>query len=62
MASPSVARVDHFHSGRWITFAARDHLAFGEAFEALVQGLQGALWDLSGVPRSCARQSPRRHR
>lgn len=26
-------------------------LAFGETFEALQQGLQGALWALSGVPR-----------
>ncbi len=26
-------------------------IAFGETFEALVQGLQGALWDLGGVPR-----------
>ena len=26
-------------------------VCFGETFEALVQGLQGALWELGGVPR-----------
>jgi hypothetical protein len=26
-------------------------LAYGETFEALVKGLQGALWDLGGVPK-----------
>src|SRR5690606_33884639 len=29
---------------RWVT------VAFGETFEALVAGLQGALWALGGVP------------
>lgn len=33
-----------FSGWRWVS------LAFGETFEALVQGLQGALWDLGGVP------------
>ena len=26
-------------------------LAFGETFEALVSGIQGALWSLGGVPQ-----------
>jgi hypothetical protein len=34
-----------FSKWRWIG------LAFSETFEALVRGLQGALWDLGGVPR-----------
>ena len=33
-----------FSGWRWVG------LAFGETFEALVAGLQGALWDLGGVP------------
>jgi hypothetical protein len=33
-----------FSGWRWVD------LAFGETFEALVHGLQGALWDLGGVP------------
>ena len=34
-----------FSGWRWVG------LAFGETFEALVAGLQGALWDLGGVPQ-----------
>jgi hypothetical protein len=34
-----------FSKWRWIG------LAFSETFEALVRGLQGALWELGGVPR-----------
>jgi hypothetical protein len=34
-----------FSKWRWVG------LAFSETFEALVRGLQGALWDLGGVPR-----------
>lgn len=34
-----------FSGWRWVS------LAFGETFEALVQGVQGALWDLGGVPQ-----------
>ena len=33
-----------FSSWTWVD------LAYGESFEALVSGLQGALWDLGGVP------------
>ena len=33
-----------FSGWRWVS------LAFGETFEALVDGLQGALWELGGVP------------
>jgi hypothetical protein len=33
-----------FSGWRWVC------LAFGETFEALVEGLQGALWELGGVP------------
>jgi hypothetical protein len=33
-----------FSGWRWVC------LAFGETFEALVNGLQGALWELGGVP------------
>jgi len=33
-----------FSGWRWV------NLAFGETFEALVDGLQGALWELGGVP------------
>ena len=33
-----------FSGWRWVC------LAFGETFEALVDGLQGALWELGGVP------------
>lgn len=33
-----------FSGWRWVD------LAFGETFEALVEGLQGALWELGGVP------------
>ena len=37
---------------RWVA------VAFGETFEALVAGLQGALWALGGVPaRAPQRQS-----
>ena len=36
------------HSG-W-RYAA---VCFGETFEALMQGLQGALWELGGVPSNC---------
>ena len=34
-----------FSKWRWVG------LAYSETFEALVRGLQGALWDLGGVPR-----------
>jgi hypothetical protein len=34
-----------FSKWRWVG------LAFSETFEALVRGLQGAIWDLGGVPR-----------
>ena len=34
-----------FSKWRWVG------LAFSETFEALVRGLQGALWELGGVPR-----------
>ena len=28
-------------------------VCFGETFAALVKGLQGALWELGGVPTTC---------